>query len=242
MFGGLRRVAFTNVQRVSQVASLPKSGAAPARLKGYKGGGKGLQSPPQSLKDRTAMMQAAAQAGAAAGARAAAARVPTAPPSGVAVASPAAPAATAPAAPAPAAPAGTWRDFVGIATLLTAVFAVMNWLSGSRSSTSFRERRVAAVKERLKATAKATPQERAVKGSDEPAVPLFQRASAMAVVDIIVRTAGLYMFCSPKGEGKTSLMKQLAQEHPFVIRVDLQEGSLDGAVRAVAAAIGYSLD
>ncbi len=37
-------------------------------------------------------------------------------------------------------------------------------------------------------------------------------------------------------------MKLLEQQHPFVIRADLENGSVDKAVRAVAQAIGYSLD
>jgi len=106
---------------------------------------------------------------------------------------------------------------------------------------AFTPRRVAAVKERLLRTDTATPQERAAKRSDGRTLPLFARPSAMAAVDVIVRTAGLYMFCGPKGEGKSSLMEQLEEANPFVVRVDLQTGSVDKAVRAVAAAMGYSL-
>lgn len=107
---------------------------------------------------------------------------------------------------------------------------------------AFSQRRVAAVKERLKRTEKATPQERAARSLGARTLLLLERSSAMAVADIIVRTAGLYMFCGPKGEGKSSLMKQVEAQNPFVIRVDLQNGSMDKAVRAVAAAMGYSLN
>lgn len=140
--------------------------------------------------------------------------------------------------------------------MLTVVVGLFGWLLSSWSSASFRQRRVEAVKERLKSaspqkraakerlnsTEKASPQERAAKSSDGRTLPLFERASAMAVVDIIVKTAGLYMFCGPKGDGKSSLMEQVAEKYPFVIHVDLQNGSMDKAVRAVAAAMGYSLD
>jgi hypothetical protein len=37
-------------------------------------------------------------------------------------------------------------------------------------------------------------------------------------------------------------MELLERQHPFVVRADLQNGSLDQAVRALAQAIGYSLD
>jgi len=111
----------------------------------------------------------------------------------------------------------------------------------AETAQTFTARRVADVKKRLMRTATATPQERAAKSAAERVLPLFPRPSAEAVVDIIVRTAGLYMFCGPKGEGKSSLIQQTEQKHHFVIRVDLQNGSMDKAVRAVAAAMSYSL-
>jgi hypothetical protein len=62
------------------------------------------------------------------------------------------------------------------------------------------------------------------------------------VVAPIVQTAGLYMVCGPKGEGKSSLMELLMEQNRFVVRADLENGSVDLAVRAVAKAIGYNLD
>lgn len=50
------------------------------------------------------------------------------------------------------------------------------------------------------------------------------------------------MLCGPKGDGKTSLVELLERANPFVTRIDLENGSMDKAVRAVAASIGYSLD
>lgn len=107
---------------------------------------------------------------------------------------------------------------------------------------AFAQRRVAAVKERLKRTKAAMQKERAAKSLDGRTLPLLARPYAMAVVGLVVRNPGLYMFCGPKGDGKTSLMEQLEEQHPFVIRVDLQNGSVHTAVTKVAAAMGYSLD
>ena len=104
----------------------------------------------------------------------------------------------------------------------------------SETANSFQQRRVAAVKERLKSKASAT--------SKATTAGLFDRPAAMEAVAVIAEKAGLYMVCGPKGEGKSSLMELLEAQHPFVIRVNLQKGSMDKAVRAVAAAIGYSLD
>ena len=108
---------------------------------------------------------------------------------------------------------------------------------------SFRDRRVEAVKERLKSTLKRAqqPAVERTKGAGTETLPLFDRPYASSMVAQIVETAGLYMVCGPKGEGKSSLMEQLEKQHPFVIRVDLQNGSIDNAVRALAAAMGYSL-
>jgi hypothetical protein len=108
----------------------------------------------------------------------------------------------------------------------------------------FRDRRVKAVKERLKSS-RAQPQPRSDKGADragDETLRLFDRPYAVSVVAPIVETPGLYMLCGPKGDGKSSLVSLLAVGNPFVILVDLQNGSIDKAVRAVAAAIGYSLD
>jgi hypothetical protein len=122
--------------------------------------------------------------------------------------------------PAASAPEGTWRDFSGIGLLLTAVLAVLTLLAGSWSSLSFRQRRVAAVKERLKRTIKGAPlqqqqqqaqqqhahqpaqPEPAMAAAETETLPLFERPDAMPVVAPIVSKAGLYMLCGPKGEGK----------------------------------------
>jgi hypothetical protein len=50
------------------------------------------------------------------------------------------------------------------------------------------------------------------------------------------------MIYGPKGAGKSSLMLQLEASQPFVIRVDLQQDSMDLAVRNVAKAIGHSME
>jgi hypothetical protein len=57
-----------------------------------------------------------------------------------------------------------------------------------------------------------------------------------------VKTTGFYMLCGPKGDDKSLLVWQLAERNPVVILVDLQNGGIDQAVCAVAAAIGYNLD
>jgi len=73
---------------------------------------------------------------------------------------------------------------------------------------SLRDRRVKAVKERLKSTL-ARPQRRAGEGTHsagKETLPLFDRPNAYSVVAPIVETAGLYMLCGPKGDGKSSLV------------------------------------
>jgi hypothetical protein len=160
-----------------------------------------------------------------------------------------------------------WRNFskptislLSIAATLTSV-VVASWLTGivgpdrataaekerkqqqAAVAASFRDRRVKAVKESLKSTM-VRQQRRSGKGADgggKQTLPLLDRPYAYSVVAPIVETAGLYMLCGPKGDGKSSLVWQLAERNPFVILVDLQNGGIDQAVRAVAAAIGYSL-
>jgi hypothetical protein len=133
------------------------------------------------------------------------------------------------------------------ATLLAIVIGVWTTMAEvarkkqlAETAEAFSQQRVAAVKERLKRTREATPEERAATNSGKRTLPLLMRPSAIAMVELL-RTAGLFMLFGPKGEGKTSIVELLEQQYPFVILVDLENGSVDKAVRAVAAAMGYSL-
>lgn len=110
----------------------------------------------------------------------------------------------------------------------------------AEAAVSFTARRVAAIKETLKRSGTRAAQKPANKVGKGP-LPLIKRPYAMSVLEPIVRQAGLYMVCGPTGEGKSSLVEQLAQENRFVICVDLGNVSVDQSVRAVASAIGYSL-
>jgi hypothetical protein len=67
------------------------------------------------------------------------------------------------------------------------------------------------------------------------------RPDALRVLECMHTKAGLYMVVGPQGEGKTTLAAQFVAAHPHALYVDLQEGSMDKAVRAVAAALGYDL-
>jgi hypothetical protein len=290
MHAALRRGAAVSVQRVALRSSLPVALGSAARLMSRRGSGP-LAEPPQAV---------AAAAAAAAAAHAAPAAAQTA--RDTAAHAPAA-AASAPTATARPTAQGWGRTVVAVLLTLAGTLAAA-WLTGSvhpdRTSSadaarknqqaataeSFRQRRVAAVKERLKRSAKGVtsphttpsqPAPAASQAAEEDTLPLFERPDAMRVVAPIVTKAGLYMLCGPKGEGKcvmmqrqgpppllilrpfaatptdaallphaslsrrSSLMELLERQHPFVIRADLQNGSLDQAVRAVAAAMGYSL-
>ena len=235
MFSNLGSRVLARSHCAFRLTSLPVSNIHAARSLSHKGGTKVPTQVKAEARTTAALLQAAA----------------TLRPSGAAGSSPAtSPAASTVARSAPpadaaasSAPEGKWRDFAGIAALLTAVAGILGWLLASRASASFRERRVKAVKERLKSTLKRAqqPAVESTKGAGTETLPLFDRPYASSVVAQIVETAGLYMVCGPKGEGKSSLMEQLEKQHAFVIRVDLQNGSIDKAVRALAAAMGYSL-
>jgi hypothetical protein len=140
-----------------------------------------------------------------------------------------------------------WEEKVLIALIGASGALVVAWLTSavdqarkeklSAVAGSFTPRRVDAVKDVLKKRGSNQP----LNEAGEPG-SLLERSAAMSIVSPIGTTAGLYMVCGPKGEGKSSLMKLFAQQQPFVIYVDLQNGSVNKAVRAVAAAIGYSLE
>ena len=220
---------FTGLRRGAQLRATP-SGARLASHKGSK------HAPPPSP------LATALQAAQAAALRAAALRVAPAAPmptsipfSGPTTTSPAA--SVAPTARAVRPAEGTWRDFAGIAAMLTALLGVGSMLAGSQSSVSFRKRRVVAVKECLRSS--ATPKGRTAKSLGGRT--LFARPFAVSALASL-KKPGLSMLCGPKGDGKTSLVELLERANPFVTRVDLENGSMDKAVRAVAASIGYSLD
>lgn len=74
-----------------------------------------------------------------------------------------------------------------------------------------------------------------------PAVALIQRPGALAGLSLVTTCPGSYVLSGSKGDGKTTLVLQLAQNHPCVIYVDLQQASVHQAVKAVARALGCEL-
>jgi len=69
----------------------------------------------------------------------------------------------------------------------------------------------------------------------------FSRPEALKALEYMSTKAGIYMVVGPKGEGKSTLVSQFVSSHPHVLYVDLQEDSMDTAVRAVAETLGYDM-
>jgi len=112
-------------------------------------------------------------------------------------------------------------------------------LSEAEVTHAFNMRRLAAVKERILSAGTANKSAPAAAGFASD--PLFERPFALSNLNRVGKAAGLYMFVGPKGEGKTTLVKQFVASHPYAICVDMQRDDMDAAVRAVAEAIGYDL-
>ena len=100
----------------------------------------------------------------------------------------------------------------------------------------FERRRIDAVKERILASRPASLAQPGPAFDD-----LFSRPEALRALECMSTKAGIYMVVGPKGEGKSALASQFVASHPYVLYVDLQAGSMDRAVRAVAAALGYDM-
>ena len=101
----------------------------------------------------------------------------------------------------------------------------------------FERRRIDAIKERICSCFPATIPEAAFTLEDFR----FPRPEALKALEYMSTKAGIYMVVGPKGEGKSTLISQFVSSHPYVLYVDLQDGSMDKAVRAVAAALGYDM-
>jgi len=100
----------------------------------------------------------------------------------------------------------------------------------------FHARRLAAVKARILAATGA-----GVHLVDAPDALEFDRTGARELLDVVGRTEGLYFLGAPKGEGKSTLMSHVVASCPHAIYVDVDTGSPDKAIRAIAAAIGYDM-
>jgi len=100
----------------------------------------------------------------------------------------------------------------------------------------FHARRLAAVKARILAATGA-----GVHLVDAPDALEFDRTGARELLDVVGRTEGLYFMGAPKGEGKSTLMSHVVASCPHAIYVDVDTGSPDKAIRAIAAAIGYDM-
>lgn len=101
------------------------------------------------------------------------------------------------------------------------------------------QRRAQAVKDTIKR--RGVP---AVQEAGNNALPALhvERPDAVATLQYIVQRPGtMRMLAAPKGEGTSTLMAAFARDNPYVIRADLDSGDFDSAVRAVAAALGYSM-
>ena len=107
----------------------------------------------------------------------------------------------------------------------------------------FERRRTDAIKARiLSPPTAADSEQREPPSSAPPALDdLFSRPEALRALAGMSTKAGIYMVVGPKGEGKTTLVSQFVAATPHVLYVDLQDGSMDKAVRAVAAALGYDM-
>ena len=99
----------------------------------------------------------------------------------------------------------------------------------------FERRRIDAIKERICSRLPSAAAAASVESYR------FPRPEALKALECMSTKAGLYMVIGPKGEGKTALVSQFVSSHPHVIYVNLQGGSMDSAVRAVAAALGYDM-
>ena len=106
----------------------------------------------------------------------------------------------------------------------------------------FERRRNDAIKARILSPPLAEQLARAPPSSAPPALDDFiPRPEALQALAGMSTKAGIYMVVGPKGEGKTTLVSQFVAATPHVLYVDLQDGSMDKAVRAVAAALGYDM-
>jgi len=101
----------------------------------------------------------------------------------------------------------------------------------------FERRRIDAIKKRICSCLPATtPKAAATAESDD-----FPRPEALKALEYMSTKAGIYMVVGPKGEGKSTLISQFVSSYPHVLYVDLQDGSMDKAVRSVAAALSYDM-
>jgi hypothetical protein len=136
--------------------------------------------------------------------------------------------------------------FVGVAGLLAVAVGTHLWGSAQAAEQAlavrrFERRRVDAIKARILSPPVAV-QAREPPSSAPPALDdFFSRPEALLALAGISTKAGIYMVVGPKGEGKTTLVSQFVAATPHVLYVDLQDGSMDKAVRAVAAALGYDM-
>ncbi len=99
----------------------------------------------------------------------------------------------------------------------------------------FERRRIDAIKERICSRLPVASAAASVESYR------FPRPEALKALEYMSTKAGLYMVVGPKGEGKTALVSQFVSSHPHVLYANLQEGSMDSAVRAVAEALGYDM-
>jgi len=107
--------------------------------------------------------------------------------------------------------------------------------AAGQAETMRERRRIDAIKERICSRLPVTIPEGAA------IVHRFPRLEALKALEYMSIKAGLYIVVGPKGEGNSTLISHFVSSHPHVLYVDLQDGSMDKAVRAVAAALGYDM-